>query len=200
MSLCPRTVFLRLCLQSVWIWRLSLQTVWFLRLRSTDIRTKAFLSHSAQRISESSSESLVTQRSFCWSFQRVILITVIFAGHFTQSFKSVMLVIKNCILTQILSLSQWEYYYSWLWILLSAIAMQTCYSALTVPLIENPLSKRSLPLRCFKGENIIITFIISYLWQFFQNGKISSHANVLQCLYNALTLCEWPQYYPRWVG
>jgi len=63
-------------------------------------------------------------------------------------------------------------FWGWRW---SRIAMRTCYSALTVPLIENPFSKRSLPLRCFKGENIVITFIISYSWQFFQNGKISTY-------------------------
>jgi len=34
-------------------------------------------------------------------------------------------------------------------------------------------------LRCFKGENIVITFIISYLWQFFQIGKISRYSHVL---------------------
>jgi hypothetical protein len=45
--------------------------------------------------------------------------------------------------------------------------------------IEYPFSKRSLPLRCFKGKNIIIVLIISYLWQFFQNGKISRNSHVL---------------------
>jgi hypothetical protein len=39
--------------------------------------------------------------------------------------------------------------------------------------IENPFNKRSLPLRCFKGMNIFITLIKSYLWKFFKNGKIS---------------------------
>ena len=39
--------------------------------------------------------------------------------------------------------------------------------------------KRSLPLRCFKGKNIIIVLIISYLSQFFQNGKISRYSHVL---------------------
>jgi hypothetical protein len=38
---------------------------------------------------------------------------------------------------------------------------------------ENPFSKRSLPLRCFKGMNIFITSIKSYLWNFFVNGTIS---------------------------
>ena len=45
--------------------------------------------------------------------------------------------------------------------------------------IEYPFSKRSLPLRCFKGKNIIIVLIISFLWQFFQNGKISRYSHVL---------------------
>jgi len=27
-----------------------------------------------------------------------------------------------------------------------------------------------------------------------------SNANVLRCPYSVLTLCGWPQYYPRWVG
>jgi len=31
----------------------------------------------------------------------------------------------------------------------------------------------------FKGENIVITFIISYSWQFFQNGKMSKFSHVL---------------------
>jgi hypothetical protein len=40
--------------------------------------------------------------------------------------------------------------------------------------IENPFSKRSLPLRCcFKGKSIFITLIKSYLWFFFVNGKYS---------------------------
>ena len=62
-------------------------------------------------------------------------------------------------------------------VLISAVIARC--ERVTVPLIENPLSKRSLPLRCFKGENIIITFIITYLWQFFQNGKISTYSFVL---------------------
>ena len=33
--------------------------------------------------------------------------------------------------------------------------------------------KRSLPLGCFKGKNIVIALNIPYLWKFFQNGKIS---------------------------
>jgi hypothetical protein len=45
--------------------------------------------------------------------------------------------------------------------------------------IEYSFSKRSLPLRCFKGKNIIIVLIISFLWQFFQNGKISRYSHVL---------------------
>ena len=45
--------------------------------------------------------------------------------------------------------------------------------------IEYPFSKRTLPLRCFKGKNIIIVLIISYVWQFFQNGKISRNSHVL---------------------
>ncbi len=44
--------------------------------------------------------------------------------------------------------------------------------------IENPFSKRSLPLRCFKGMNILITLIKSYLWKFFVNGKFSWHSHV----------------------
>ena len=143
MSLCPRTVFLRLCLQSVWIWRLSLQTVWFLRLRSSDIRTKAFPSHSAQRISESSVRVISDSKVIPWpKFWRDCSEKIINSG---------------------------------LWIFISAIAIRTCYSALN----WKSVSKRSLPLRCFKGENIGITFIISYLWQFFQNGKISRYSHVL---------------------
>jgi len=82
--------------------------------------------------------------------------------------------------------------------------MRTCYSALTVPLIENPLSKRSLPLRCFKGENIVVTFIISYLWQFFQNGKISRYSHLL-CSFKfhnrnkgGLLITIWIQDYVRY--
>jgi len=67
-------------------------------------------------------------------------------------------------------------FWGWSW---SHLAMRTCYSALTVPLIENPFSKRSLPLRCFKGENIVIMLIISYSWQFFHNGKIPRYSHVL---------------------
>jgi len=67
--------------------------------------------------------------------------------------------------------------WGWRW---SRIAMWTCYSALTVPVLENLFSKQSsLTLRCFKGENIVIVVIISYLWQFFQNGKITRYSHVL---------------------
>ena len=47
-----------------------------------------------------------------------------------------------------------------------------------MPLIENPLSKRSLPLRCFKGENIINTFIISYFEAIFPKWK---NIQILTC-------------------
>jgi len=147
---------------------------------SSDIGTRAFLSHSAQGILGSSvrvisdskvillviSEGHFEHRHFCWSLWIVILIS-----HFWW-----------------LKIVFWPKFWcdgseniinSWLWIFISAIAMWTCYSALTVPLIENLFSKRSLPLRCFKGENIVITVIISYLWQFFQNGKISRYSHVL---------------------
>ena len=67
-------------------------------------------------------------------------------------------------------------FWGWRW---SRIAMRTCFSALTVPVLENLFSKRSLTLRCFKGENIVIVVIISYLWQFFQNGKITRYSHVL---------------------
>ena len=58
-------------------------------------------------------------------------------------------------------------------------AMRSCFSALTVPVLENLFSKRSLTLRCFKCENIVIVVIISYSWQFFQNGKITRYSHVL---------------------
>ena len=67
-------------------------------------------------------------------------------------------------------------FWGWRW---SCIAMRTCFSALTVPVLENLFSKRSLTLRCFKGENIVIVVIISYSWQFFQNGKITRYSHVL---------------------
>ncbi len=67
-------------------------------------------------------------------------------------------------------------FWGWRW---SRIAMRTCFSALTVPVLENLFSKRSLTLRCFKGEIIVIVVIISYSWQFFQNGKITRYSHVL---------------------
>jgi len=121
-------VFLRLCLQSVWIWRLSLQTVWFLRLRSSDIRTKAFPSHSAQGISESSvrviSDSkviplVISEGPFEHGQFRQSLWTVILIGHFWS-----------------LNIVFWPKFWRnrRMWIYISAIAMQMCYSALIVPL------------------------------------------------------------------
>ena len=47
------------------------------------------------------------------------------------------------------------------------------------PVLENLFSKRSLTLRCFKGEIIVIVVIISYSWQFFQNGKITRYSHVI---------------------